>query len=329
MAASSRDLRLIQECVRRNGNVASRRTLLGARIDPAGIDAARRSGALERLRRGIYALPEADIDQRRAVMAGGRVGCVSALRRVGVWGGLDTALHMHVPSSASRLHLDEVIALGRSPETRRTDKTFWAEPGRPRVHWQRANSAQAGTARSWAHDWLVDPMSALRQAVLCLDDEHAIAAIDSALRKQVIRSRDLGPLFASLPRRLQQLRTELDPAADSGPESIVRVRMRRAGFVVEPQMGIPGSSDLDLLINDVVGLDIDSRAWHTGEEQISWDYGKTLQSFALGRPTLRILPHHIFDMWPSTLAAISRAVSDTEELHRLRRMNRHRSTGWK
>ncbi|KJC64411.1 type IV toxin-antitoxin system AbiEi family antitoxin domain-containing protein [Agreia bicolorata] len=328
MTASPRDLRLIQDCVRRNGNVASRRTLLEARVEPAGIDAARRSGALERLRRGMYALPEADIDQRRAVMAGGRVGCVSALRRVGVWGGLDAALHMHVPSSASRLHLDEVIALGRSPETRRTDKTFWAEPGRPRVHWQRAHAANTRTARSWADDWLVDPMSALRQAALCLDDEHAIAAIDSALRKKVVRGHDLEALFGSLPRRLQGMRLELDPAADSGPESIVRVRMRRAGFVVEPQMSIPGSSDLDLLINGLVGLDIDSRAWHTGEEQISWDYGKTLQSFAFGRPTLRILPHHIFEMWPSTLAAIGRAVSDMEELHRLRRMNRNRSTGW-
>jgi len=327
MTASSRDLRLIQDRVRRNGNVASRRTLLGARIEPAGIDAALRSGALERLRRGMYALAEADIDQRRAVMAGGRVGCVSALRRVGVWGGLDTALHIHVPPSASRLHLDEIAALGRSPETRRTDKTFWAEPGRPRVHWQRANAVTTRTARSWADDWLADPMSALRQAVLCLDDEHAIAAIDSALRKKVVHAHNLESLFRSVPRRLQRLRVELDPAADSGPESIVRVRMRRAGFVVEPQVGIPGSSDLDLLINGVVGLDIDSRAWHTGEDQISWDYGKTLQSFAFGRPTLRILPHHIFDMWPSTLAAISRAVADMEDLHRLRRMNRNRSTG--
>ena len=324
---TSRDLRLIQDCVRRNGNVASRRTLLEARIDPAVIDAARRSGALERLRRGIYALPEADIDQRRAVMAGGRVGCVSALRRVGVWGGLDTALHIHVPPSASRLHLDEIAALGRSPETRRTDKTFWAEPGPPRVHWQRANAASTRAGRSWADDWLADPMSALRQAVLCLDDEHAIAAIDSALRKEVVHAQNLESLFRSLPRRLQRLRVELDPAADSGPESIVRVRMRRAGFVVEPQVSIPGSSDLDLLINGVVGLDIDSRAWHTGQEQISWDYGKTLQSVALGRPTLRILPHHIFDLWPSTLAAISRAVSDMEELHLLRQMYRNRSTG--
>ncbi|WP_140162915.1 type IV toxin-antitoxin system AbiEi family antitoxin domain-containing protein [Agreia sp. VKM Ac-1783] len=324
MSVSSRDLWLLQDCVRRNGNVASRRTLLEARVDSADIDVACRSGRLERLRRGMYALPEADIDQRRAVLAGGRVGCVSALRRVGVWGGLDRALHIHVPASASRLHLDEIAALGRSAEIRRTDKAFWAEPGRPRVHWQRAN---APTARSWAYDWLVDPMSALRQAVLCLDDEHAIAAIDSALRKKVVRDHDLESLFTSLPRRLQRMRLELDPAADSGPESIVRVRMRRAGFEVEPQASIPGSSDLDLLINGVVGLDIDSRAWHTGEEQTSWDYGKTLQSFAFGRPTLRILPHHIFDLWPSTLAAISRVVSDAEELHRLRRMNRNRSTG--
>jgi hypothetical protein len=203
---------------------------------------------------------------------------------------------------------------------RRTDDTFWAEPGRPTVHWQGARSRTGRTEVAWASEWLADPMSALRQAVLCLDEEeHAIAAIDSALRKGVIRARNLGPLFDSLPRRLHRLRDELDAAADSGPESIVRVRTRRAGFTVESQSRIPGSSRLDLLINGVVGLDIDSRAWHAGEQRTTWDYGKTLQSFALGRPTLRILPHHIFELWPSTLAAIARTVSDMEELHRLRR----------
>jgi hypothetical protein len=328
MRLTPEDFRALEHCVRRNGNVASRRTILGAGVASATILAARRSGVLQSLRRGMYALPEADIDQRRAVMAGGRVGCVSALRRAGVWGGLDAALHVHVPATASRLHTDDTISLGRPPEVRRTDDAFWAEPGEPRVHWQPRPAAGHPPVPSWASDWLADPVSALRQAVLCLDDEHAIAAIDSALRKQVVRARDLGPLFASLPRRLHRLRDEIDPAADSGPESIVRVRMRRAGFTVEPQIRVPGSSKLDLLINGVVGLDIDSRAWHRGEEQISWDYAKTLQSFAFGRPTLRILPHQIFELWPSTLAAIARTVSDAEELRWLRRASRNRSTGW-
>lgn len=327
MKPSTHDMAALERCVRRNGNIASRQTLLEKGISAATIRVARGSGVLESLRRAMYALPEADIDQRRAVIAGGRVGCVSALRRAGVWGGLDTALHIHVPASASRLHVDDIIVLGRSPEVRRTDDAFWAEPGTPTIHWQSARSRAGGTAVSWASEWLADPMSSLRQAVLCLDEEHAIAAIDSALRKGVIRPRNLAPLFDSLPRRLQRLREELDAEADSGPESIVRVRMRRAGFTVEPQSRIPGSSELDLLINGVVGLDIDSRAWHTGQERTSWDYGKTLQSFALGRPTLRILPHHIFELWPSTLAAIARTVSDAEELRRLRRQGRNRSTG--
>jgi hypothetical protein len=328
MKLEPRDFRALEHCIRRNGNVASRRTLLDAGIAPATILAARDANVLESLRRGMYALPTADVDQRRAVIAGGRVGCVSALRRAGVWGGLDAALHIHVPATASRLHVDDTIPLGRAPGMRRTDDAFWAEPGEPRVHWQPRTAPGGRAASSWASDWLADPVSALRQAVLCLDDEHAVAAIDSALRKQIIRARDLGALFTSLPRRLHRLRAELDPEADSGPESIVRVRMRRAGFIVEPQIRVPGSSKLDLLINGVVGLDIDSRAWHKGEEQTSWDYAKTLQSFAFGRPTLRILPHHIFELWPSTFAAIARTVSDAEELQGIRRVSRNRSTGW-
>ncbi|CAD5989293.1 conserved protein of unknown function [Agreia sp. COWG] len=304
----------LENLVRQNGNVASRARLEGRGIAPAHIDAVRRFGALTALRRGIYAVPEADVDQRRAVALGGRLGCISALRRAGIWGGMDSALHVHVPETSSRLHLAEVIPFGRDPSVARTDKTFWAEPGQPRVHWQKPTRALPG----WGSEWLVDPLEALRQAALCLDDEHAIAAIDSAFHRRVLQSGHLDCLFARLPERLSRLRGELDFAADSGPESVVRVRMRRAGFTVEPQMAIPGSSDLDLLINGVVGLDIDSLSWHSGAKQVSYDYSKTLQSFALGLPTLRILPHHIFECWPSTFAAISRLVSDTTELHRLR-----------
>ena len=269
-------------------------------------------------RRGLYASAAADLDQRRAVRMGGLVGCISALRRSGVWAGLDTRLHVHVPAGSKRLRIDEVAAVGRDRSTSRSDTSFLAEAGAPRVHWQRPVKRIPFGRDCGTTDWIVPPLLALRQAVLCQDEEHAIASIDSALRTRFIAHGQLDLLFETLPSRLRHLRRELDPLADSGTESIFRVRLRRLGHVVELQRAVPGSSKFDALVDDVVAIDLDSKRWHSDDRQQIWDYDKTLQSIAWGRPVIRILPHHLFEYWPETLQAIERAVDDARKLRRYR-----------
>jgi hypothetical protein len=165
---------------------------------------------------------------------------------------------------------------------------------------------------------MMPPLISLRQAVLCQSEEHAIASIDSALRTRLVSEHDVHRLFEHLPLRLQRLKTELDAAADSGNETIVRVLLRRAGFVVETQFPLPGTSRFDLLIDGVVTLDVDSRQWHSDDAQISWDFDKVLCSFGAGLPSLRILPRHIYELWPQTLEVIRRTVSKARELRSLR-----------
>jgi hypothetical protein len=166
---------------------------------------------------------------------------------------------------------------------------------------------------------MMPPLVSLRRAVLCQSEEHAIASIDSALRTRFVTARQLDHLFSCLPQRLQHLRSEIVTAADSGNETIVRVRLRRAGFVVESQYPLPGTSRFDLLIDGVVTLDVDSRQWHSDDAQISWDFDKVLRSFGAGLPSLRILPRHIYESWPQTLEVIRRTVSEAKELRDLRR----------
>jgi hypothetical protein len=300
------------------GCVASRRALLQRNVPAREIDAALRSGLLRRFQRGWYATADADIDQQRAVMLGGVIGCVSALRRHGVWGGLDPGLHVHVPSTASRLPLDNVIPLGRNPATPRSRTEFHGEQGLPRVHWTPAQRMPGAVSGQEDRGWLACPLDALRQAVLCQDEENGLASIDSALRLGYITSFDLDPLFASLPARVHDIRSLVDPRADSGQESIVRFRLRREGFTARPQFPLPGGGHLDLLIDGVVGLEVDSTAWHGEDAQVQWDFDKTLQSQAWGIPCLRIRYRHIFFDWSSTLAVIHRAVADARDLRRLR-----------
>ena len=300
-------------------NVASRPTLLTSGCPARVIDAAVASGLITSLRRGYYATAGADLDQRRVGILGGRLTCVSALRREGIWAGHDPRLHVFLGRSASPSRLEVVSLLGRDPELPRSTAQFESDAGRPRIHWARPRGGTLLRPRSgprlrlrpeYAADWRESTLDSLRLAMVCMNEENALAAVDSALRLGRVRLDDLDDLFAALPERLHLLRALIDPRADSGQESIVRLRLIRAGFRVEPQVPVPGSSALDLLIEGLVGLEIDSREWHGDDEQIRFDFDKTLRSQESGTPCLRILYWHVFHDWARTLRTISRAVED-------------------
>jgi hypothetical protein len=295
--------------MRRHENVASRTTLLNDGCPARVIDAAVASGIITSLRRGYYATAAADLDQRRAGILGGQLTCVSALRRQGIWAGHDPRLHLFLGRSASASRIALVSLLGRDPSVRRNSAQFESDTGRPRLHWSRPSARTILRPESHT-DWRQSTLDSLRLAMICMDEENALAAVDSALHIGLITPDDLDLLFAALPERLHVLRALIDPRADSGQESIVRLRLIRAGFSVEPQVPVPGSSALDLLIEGLVGLEIDSREWHGDDEQIRFDFDKTLRSQESGTPCLRILYWHVFHDWPRTLRTITRAVAD-------------------
>jgi hypothetical protein len=295
--------------MRRHDNVASRLTLRNAGIPARAIDAAVAIGLISCLRRGYYAGAAADLDQRRAGILGGRLTCVSILRRQGIWAGHDPRLHVQLGRSASPEHRAAVSLLGRDPSERRTSGQFEADAGTARIHWSRPGTHTLLRPEG-STEWRESTLDSLRLAMTCMDEENALAAVDSALRLGRITHDDLDDLFEALPERLRALRALIDPRADSGQESIVRLRLIRAGFRVEPQVPVPGSSALDLLIEGLVGLEIDSREWHGDDEQIKFDFDKTLRSQESGTPCLRILYWHVFHDWPRTLRTIGRAVED-------------------
>ena len=164
--------------------------------------------------------------------------------------------------------------------------------------------------------WRTTPLQALWQAMHCLDHENAIAAMESAIQEKLLTEAEVRRLGVLAPRRLACGIQQLIPNSGSGNETIVRLRLVAVGYRVEPQGEVPGfGHHQDLVVEDCVGLEIDSKKWH-GQERIATDADRDLRSEGLGRHVLRIRPDHIHYSWPQTLAVIDRAVAEARRLRR-------------
>lgn len=316
--------RHLASAMHNQGQAARRSTLFRMGISRAEIEAALASGFLHRPIRGWYMTEAADSDQRRAIVADARLGCVTALRRWGVWSGPDNDIHLHCAPTASRLRLDQARTVlgaqpvlphpGVPPRRRPELNEVWrCAPGMPVVHWQAQASARG------ALDWIVSPMDALAQAVCCQTAEHAVACVDSSLRHGVVTAQEWAQILSNLPERLRPLGRLVDARADSGNETIVRLRLRAAGFAAEPQAHIPGVGAVDLVVEGLVALEVDSEGFHSSKEQRRNDRTRTLLALTFGMPSLRIGPEHLTtDEWPLAVAAVKRQVADARALRRAR-----------
>lgn len=324
----------LRQIMTKLGQTARRRTLLRNGVSLSEIADARASGYLVRPKRGWYHSPAADSDQRRAVLVGGRIGCVTALRRWGVWGGPTDELHVHVAPTASRLRVIEAKELlgdqHPNPSPRLRSRRF-AElsestrfrvsgAGIPRIHWRDERF------ESRALDWLVSPVDALAEAVHCLPLEQAVACVDSALRHRVIDTGEWRDIQSALPERLSRLGALVDASSDSGLESITRQRLRQRGHRVESQHPVPGVGRVDLLIDGLIAVETDGDAFHSSKDQRANDRTRTLVAASLGLPTIRIGSEHLVPAeWPLVLAALDYQLDSARRLARSRRAQRG---GW-
>lgn len=316
--------------MRELGYAARLATLRRNGVTPAHIAHALASGYLIRPIRGWFATARADADQLRAITAGGRIGCVSALRRLGVWSGEGDSLHLHVPPSASRLDLAPTrgavspIREASSPEphpsirhtrAHEMEPIRAAAPGPPVTHWR---------TQHWPEpelDWIVSVKDALTQAILCQPFEHAVAVVDSSLALDVISKSEWDEIRRMLPRRLAQMDRCLDARAGSGNESIVRLRLHSEGLRAEPQWYFPGIGHVDLFVEGAVVVEMDSEAFHSRPAARRRDRSRTLLAQLYSIPTLRLGPENLADdEWPIALMALRQLLLDSQRLS-LNRMN--------
>lgn len=253
-------------------------------ITPRELTAAVRSRRLIRVRRGHYAMPGIDPLLLHAVRIGGRLTCVSALRRLGIWVVDEPFAHVSLARNASRL---------RSPRDRFLPLT---EEGRDgcTLHWGPTSDDGAG--------WVVPVVDALRHALRCQPPQRAIASIDSALYVGAVHPADLDQVFAGLPRAVRRYQARVNGQSMSGIETIVRLIIEDAGLACDIQVPFAGVGTVDLVVENCVVIETDGRAYHRGEQQR--DYRRDAALAARGYIVLRFDYSQVLTQPGEVLAAV-------------------------
>jgi very-short-patch-repair endonuclease len=265
------------------GHIATTHDLIAMGASRGQLSRAVADARLLRLRQGVYACPHVNETLATAARLGGAVTCVSVLRESGVWAGTSRKLHLQVPPNASDRGGAGV-----------------------HLHWEVPQFAMTTK-------WRASRMQAMWQAIRCLDEEHAIAALESAIHQRFLTPDEVATICANAPGRLRDGISRMVTDSGSGLETIVRLRLQRAGFDVTSQANIPGLGHQDLLVFDCVAIEIDGFEWH-GREQFETDRERDLHAARLGRRTIRLTSRQVLDTWADSASAIERAVADSQSV---------------
>ncbi|WP_295851110.1 hypothetical protein [uncultured Microbacterium sp.] len=256
------------------------RELLTAGWSRRTLDRALADGSLVRVRQGRFVEAGTQEDFVEAARAGGRLDCVSLLAARGVFIHRQADRHVQQDPPASR------------------------RPPAPRgvvYHWRASSAARDGLA--------VDVVEALAQAIRCQPPRSAVATLDSAWHLGLVSEADIDEVFARVPRRFQVLRRLVDPRAEAGTESLVRLLLRPLGCRVELQVRIDGVGRVDLLINGWLIVECDSERFHGTWQMHKNDRRRDMAALERGYTTLRLLAEDILYHPDRVRAALERILA--------------------
>jgi len=252
--------------------VATRAQLLGAGASPRDLTAAVRERRLLRVRDGYYAAPTTDSKLLQAVRIGGRLGCVSALLRHGVWVPPHTFAHVSLEPNASRLRSPRNSAVPLIEQNRDGCELHWAVA----VEERDSSIHTSGI------------VNALAQTIRCQPAEFAVAALDSALHQRLVEARQVAEIFAALPQRLAPLQALIEPRCMSGIETIIRLALIDLGIPFEVQVRFDRVGFVDFVVAGCVVVEVDGREYHQGEVPTARDYDRDAYLAALGYIVIRL-----------------------------------------
>lgn len=232
----------------------SRRALARAVID----------GTIRRVRQGRFVAADTHDDVAAAARVGGRLDCISLLALRGVF------VHRHAEH-----HVQQDRSASRRPPA----------PDGVVYHW-RSSSAPRDCPT-------VGLVEALAQAIRCQPPRSAIATLDSAWHLGLVDEADIAKIFARVPRRFRVLRRLLDPRAEAGTESLVRLLLRHLGCDVELQVRIDGVGRVDLLVNGWLIVECDSERFHGTWHAHKSDRRRDMAALERGYATLRLVAEDI------------------------------------
>ncbi|GAA1884763.1 hypothetical protein GCM10009773_11390 [Williamsia serinedens] len=244
---------------------------------------------LVRLRRGWYARSDADARVVEAVRRGGVLSCVSALRYRGIW----------VPGRSDDVH-------ARAGTSRDRTGRFCSQHGRP--------ESVTGP---------VDEIPiALRHAARCLDAEGLVVVCDSIVNRKHFTPDDLASILGDTPVAVRALLGRCDGSAQSGTESMVRLRLRARNIPVRTQVVIPRVGIVDMVVGDRLIIETDGERYHSGLERYTEDRRRDREAARLGYITLRLTYADVVELWERTEEIILEIVR--RRRHRWPRHNQHR-----
>lgn len=244
------------------------------------------TGTLSRIRRGWYATEAAAPDVIAAVRIGGRLTCVDALRFHGVW---------MLPSSGIHVRVSSGVALGPT--------------GGARIHWtaERVGPGVDGIAE------------ALHAALHCADLRTLVVAVDSIAHRRLLPHHELAGILQRSPRG-RRVRELLDPAAESGLETILRLALRRHRLRAKSQVVIAGVGRVDFLIGHRLVLEADGYEWHGSREAFERDRDRDRELVRRGyiviRPSYRRILGDLDLIIDAVLAVVRRREHRWRAVHR-------------
>lgn len=269
------------------GGIVHRAHLYESRITPDAVRASIRRGEIVRVRRDWVANVDCAPALRRAVRIGGRLTCISAASHLKLWTIDDERFHVAAPSTASRLKLSPPAA-----DTQASEVVHWSEP------------PLAVTTRI-----AIDPIENVLVAVArCQPHENSVAVIDSALNKKLVARPQLLRLATTVGGRFADVVAESDARADSGIETLPRIRLARRGVVMVPQVRVDGHQ-VDGLIGQRLVLQFDGDPFHSTKEQRQRDRREDGRLVLQGFTVLRYGYSDVMTDWEATEEQILSAMA--------------------
>lgn len=237
-----------------------------------------RRGHIERVRDGVFAVPPLDADTRIAVAHGGALCCASVLQRRHVW--------LLAPATVPHVWL--------------------GHGGHPRPHPECACVShyfrgQVPLGRTGIE-------TALLQYRVCAGDEAFFAAFESAWRNRLIDRAARSRIRARLPETARWLVDLARPDADSGLESLLRLRLHFLGIRLECQVVITGVGRVDFIAGGRLIIEADGKENHDGTTMRHKDLMRDAAASRLGYETVRFDYAQIVHDWPTVQAAILAAL---------------------
>ena len=227
--------------------VARAKHLAAAGVSDFQLKSALASGAVTRVARGVYAVPDADAQLIAIRSLPAEPACVTAAQLRGLWV-LEPPPQPHIAVPHSRHYPGFVCHRSAAPPT------------------------------------LLDTVV---QSLRCLPELDGLVIAESAVVVKGVTLAELRQRLAGRnDARERRMVSRIVPQSQSIIECMARYWLRRAGFHVESQVNIPGMGHLDLMVDGRLGIETDGAGFHMDRTSFEEDRRRWNVTTRLGIPTL-------------------------------------------